>query len=379
MVLRWSKFNEVGLAGFVVPELPASFKLPSTVNRLESIHWDKYQLVKEIYNTLMKKNIKYALEPFNSERNIQMIRTSQEILETLNEGTCLDLAILFCGICYACDLIPLLIVLNGHALAAVSMSYERKEWWNNSSGDGEREKERKLFEQEPLRNHKQLTELINSGNFLPIECTGFSSSPTVLPEDKPEGVGRTTEGFLSFERAIEAGKEQLNTSGRKLRFALDISITHEYWKIPNQDLNLISTVNQCLNEGCKLLKDRKFEEAEAKFEEAQKLESKSPEPWYWKAQLALAKNNKKVALAYINRALKLNPNYWYGLALKIKLLLLMGGKYREEAKNIAEQSHEISDELVSWLNCLEQNNCFNSIIITNSELDEKCPFPSYSW
>lgn len=390
MPIEWSKFDEKGLARHVIPEFPTSFQLPSQVNRLELIHWGEYrQLLEEIYNALKAKNTKYALEPFNSESNTQLIRTPQEILGNYNEGTCLDLAVLFCGICLACDLLPLLIILEGHALVAVSMHHQRKEWKNST--DGEREKNRKLFQDKPLDNHEQLEKLINSGDFLPIECTGFVSSFSTLSENMPEGIGRTEDGFLSFERAIEAGKEQLTTSGRKLKFAIDVAIAHEYWKIKpelqykyshstNTDLSTtVKTVNDTLLAGYEFLQDKEFDKAEAKFNEAQKLENRSPEPWYWKAQLALAKDNKAVALNYINRALKLNPNYWYGIALKIKLLLLMGGEHREEAQEIATQSHQVSDELDLWLDCLEKNNCFGSIIVTNSELDAKCLFPFYKW
>ena len=232
MAKEWSKFEEKSLARFVTPELPDSFKLPNHVNRLELMQWNKHQLVKEIYNTLAEKNIKYALEPFNSEKNTQLIRTYKEILETRNEGTCLDLAVLFCGICLAYDLLPLLIVFEDHALAAVSIRYNRKEYWNDKST--ERQKERQFFQDQPVFKHEELQTLINLGNFLVVECTGFVSSQTTLPENMPEGIGRNEEGFLSFERAIEAGKEQINTSGRKFRFAIDIAIAHEYWKIKPQ-------------------------------------------------------------------------------------------------------------------------------------------------
>ncbi|MBW4565706.1 MAG: DnaB-like helicase C-terminal domain-containing protein [Mojavia pulchra JT2-VF2] len=232
MAQEWSKFDEKGLARFVIPELPYFLTLPNHVNRLELIQWDKHQLLKEIYKALLAKNIKYAFEPFNSEKNTQFIRTSKEILETRAEGTCLDLAILFCGICLACDLLPVLIVLEGHALAAVSMRYNRQEYWDDKST--ERQEERRFFQEEPLSDYKKLQQLINSGNFLAIECTGFVSSQTTLPENMPEGIGRNEDGFLSFERAIEAGKEQINTSGRQLSFAIDIAIAHEYWKIKPQ-------------------------------------------------------------------------------------------------------------------------------------------------
>ena len=172
------------------------------------------------------KNIKYDLEFFNSEPNTQRIRTYKEILENPKTGTCLDLAVLFCGICLAYNLLPLLIVVEGHAFAAVSMNWERRDYLDFSK----REEEIQLFQEEPLSDSQKLQELIDGDNFLAIECTGFTNSQFTLPDDKPEGIGRDDEGFLSFERAIAAGKEQIGTPGRELRFAVDVAIAHEYWK-----------------------------------------------------------------------------------------------------------------------------------------------------
>lgn len=223
---KWSQFDKFQLAQFVIPEIPDDFQLADKVNQVELRAWDKRELVKEIYHTLKEKNIKYDLELFNSEPNTQGIRTYKEILENPKTGTCLDLAVLFCGICLAYNLLPLLIVVEGHAFAAVSMNYERSEYLDL----GKREEEIQLFREEPLSNSQKLQQLIDGGDFLPIECTGFASSKFTLPEDKPEGKGRDEEGFLSFERAIAAGKEQIGTPGRELRFAVDVAIAHEYWK-----------------------------------------------------------------------------------------------------------------------------------------------------
>ncbi len=108
-------------------------------------------------------------------------------------------------------------------------------------------------------------------------------------------------------------------------------------------------------------------------------EPKSPDPWYWKAQLALARENKPVALKYTDKALKLEPNHLHSLVLKIKLMLLNGGHDLVNALAIATKSHRRSEELDSWLNCLEREKVFLSSLNTDSELDAKCPLPIYKW
>jgi hypothetical protein len=247
MPYKWSQFDEKGLAAFVHPELPKSFSLPDRVNRTELLQWKQYhQLAEEIYNALIAKNIKYALEPENNESNIQLIRTPEEILEIRKEGTCLDLAVLYCGLCLSFGLLPLLIVLRKHALAAVSLHYSRQEYWEAATP--EREQERSLFQKEPLKDVEFLQNLLRNGRFMAIECTGFAHTETALSESQPEGVERHKDGTLTFERAIAAGEEQLYLPDRPLEFALDIAIAHQHWKIkqdvvyPNPRLPLTPTV-----------------------------------------------------------------------------------------------------------------------------------------
>jgi tetratricopeptide (TPR) repeat protein len=125
------------------------------------------------------------------------------------------------------------------------------------------------------------------------------------------------------------------------------------------------------------LKNKEFHQAEEKFDQALIIRPNSAEPWYWKAKVALAKDNKLVALEYINKALGIDANHLYSLVLKIKLLLLSGGEKKLEAEKIAKQSYGIAAELDSWLKCLEQEKIFSNLVITISELDKKYPFSDY--
>ncbi|HYX18566.1 MAG TPA: hypothetical protein VE944_30225 [Nostoc sp.] len=144
-------------------------------------------------------------------------------------------------------------------------------------------------------------------------------------------------------------------------------------EIDSIETNDLKPRNQFILEGCELLKNKKFHSAEEKFDQAKRLDNQSPEPWYWKAQVAVAKDNKPVALKYVQNALQLNASHLPSIVLQIKLLLLMGGNSRVEAKKIASQSYSISSEINSWLDCLEKKNLFSSIVITSCELEDKCP------
>jgi hypothetical protein len=81
-----------------------------------------------IYNTLVEQKIQYAPEKYHPSAAKHEIRTPAEILKAPGEGTCLDLATLFCGLCLGNELLPVLIVLEGHALVAVSLNHGLRKW-----------------------------------------------------------------------------------------------------------------------------------------------------------------------------------------------------------------------------------------------------------
>lgn len=136
----------------------------------------------------------------------------------------------------------------------------------------------------------------------------------------------------------------------------------------------IQTDTTPISEGQKLLDKGDTKRAEEKFNEAKKLDPKSPEPWYWQARVALAQNNQLTALKYLDQALYIMPRHSYSLGLKIKLLLLNGGEGIKKAQEIANQSYGSSPELNLWLDCLNQKKIFTSLSTTEIELDQLCQF-----
>jgi hypothetical protein len=224
MAWEWSKVDEKGLARFVTAEAVRLVTLP--INRQDLTHHsnNRRQVVEAIYNALAAKGVKYTPEKYHPSAALQPIRTPDEILKAPREGTCLDLAGLFCGLCLGNELLPLLVVIEGHALAAISLTHGLREW--NALDRQERE----LFEHEPLTDPNRLRELVDSGAYLAIECTGFSQSKN-LPESVPEGIGRTGDGLMPFDRAVTAGHEQLDCVDRPFRFAIDIAVAHYHWRI----------------------------------------------------------------------------------------------------------------------------------------------------
>lgn len=228
---KWSKANEKSLAQFVNEKaFELLLKLP--VNRFDLINTpeEREELVEAIYETLLSLDIRYAHEKYHPEEETQLIRTPSEIISKPGEGTCLDLALLFCSICFGCDLLPLLIVIEGHALAAVSLNYKRSDW------DKAFEAERNLFNTPELFTGEdkaaQLQKLIDNDAYRAIECTGFAHAESLNTlEEQPEATQRQQDGTLKFNRAIKVGEQQLRNPKRPFKFAIDIATAQYFWKI----------------------------------------------------------------------------------------------------------------------------------------------------
>jgi len=227
MEWEWSKNNEKSVAHFVTDKSAKLLKLPTNHSDLVRNCEGRRQLIEVIYQALVNKEINYAWAKYNPDDAIQRIRNPHEVLSSPGTGTCLDLALVFCGICLGYDLLPLLIIIEGHAFAAVSLKHKLNEWDSY-------ERERQLFKKQELfrgeENLKNLRNLIDHGAYIAIECTGFARTQS-FRGSQPEEVGRTEAGFLTFERAIEAGRAQLENQERKFKFAIDIAVAHYDWKV----------------------------------------------------------------------------------------------------------------------------------------------------
>ena len=230
----WPVINRKELAKYVVPDWTAdalnfywadnSFDLANLNNRRK--------IVENIYGQLLnrKKRINYTTEKYNLNEKYQTIRNPDEILNKEAEGTCLDLSLLFCGLCLQRGLLPVLILTEGHAFVAISLNYSRAKGGEQGVDSISRGSELAGFKNGLLEEETYLKELINSGAYLAIECTGFADTRT-LSDTTPEGNGREG-GLMSFERAVEAGTEQLFS--KSFLFAIEIDFLHSNGNPPFQ-------------------------------------------------------------------------------------------------------------------------------------------------
>lgn len=87
-------------------------------NTLADGKTDKKAILEEIaslYRALHKEGIVYS-NPMNSTEKFQNVRLPMQVLKT-HQGTCLDLALLFCSALLEVGLRPILVLISGHAFA----------------------------------------------------------------------------------------------------------------------------------------------------------------------------------------------------------------------------------------------------------------------
>lgn len=124
----WPLQDHKGIARYVTRKAAIGVRLGSNRHDLEGLPDEIPRVVEAIYNALLDKNIDYAYDDYHPSNALQVIRTPLEILKSPRIGTCIDLTTLFCGLCLANDLLPTLVVTEGHAFAAVSLEHKLREW-----------------------------------------------------------------------------------------------------------------------------------------------------------------------------------------------------------------------------------------------------------
>jgi hypothetical protein len=229
----WPKGNEKALAGYAVASTANAIRLRTSTAELIA-RGDLTQVVRELYEAFLGMDIRWSRELYRPDDARQEVRTPHAILHGAGDGTCLDLALLLAGAALGKELVPAIVVLDGHALVALSTRTERR----RADGGARRQRERRadgtdLFVDGICQGPQaadHLRELVASGEYVLLECTGFAQAKEALSQETPEGTGRT-DGLMSFERAVEAGLEQLGFGPRAFEFAVDVAYLQDVVRV----------------------------------------------------------------------------------------------------------------------------------------------------
>ncbi|MGE7387214.1 hypothetical protein ACQKM2_17215 [Streptomyces sp. NPDC004126] len=207
---KWKKTEPARLACYVDPEeiarryagpLPG----PAYVQRAA----DRRAAVRAVYDGLAAQRLRYETAAIDFRRfhpAEQVVRTPAEI--AAQGGNCLELTLLFAGLCLARKLRALVVLLEDHALAAVWLGGDLDAVWTHGR-PAERDH---LVMSRGLINgaagatavRGALTGLVADGTYLLVECTGVTAGDDpgtrslcrTFDEAVAEGAARTGRGSL---------------------------------------------------------------------------------------------------------------------------------------------------------------------------------------
>jgi hypothetical protein len=222
---EWTQAEGQTLARFVYTDLPDEFQLPSSVDRQKLLATEDgpRKVAGELYEVMREQEINYVLSPYSTAPGTgQRLRKPGLILKE-KRATCVDLSLLFAGMCLANDLLPLVVIIEGHAFVGVRAD-------KTIHDDPPQPVEHAFNEQGLLTELEMLQEL--SSYYIWIETTGAARAAETIPATFPEGRGRGKLGYMTYSRAQDAGTEQVEqlrgandpaaSDKRAFRFALDI-------------------------------------------------------------------------------------------------------------------------------------------------------------
>ena len=171
----WPRVDNRGLARFVTPRASRWLTLPISRFDLADQPSGNRIVAQTVYDALKERGVRYALEEYHPSQALQTVRTPPEVLLAPQVGTCLDLAAVFCGLCLAYELLPIIIVIDGHALAAVSLTHGVRDWNRYRPG-------REPFLTGPLTDAQALRDLIDEESFLAVMRWSVTSPrPSTAP------------------------------------------------------------------------------------------------------------------------------------------------------------------------------------------------------
>ncbi len=220
------KDNPRELALLVRPDVPAALQLRNATALLNN--GGVHAVLDGIYTRIAEQGIVYNPDqPTMPGRNVQLIRTSVEILTT-QQANCLDMTVLFASCCLAHHLLPLIVLLHptGTADTLPAHSYVAVATSSIARYPAPFAPETHNFKEGLLTDEGEF-QLLTDSFYLALETTGAIVGTSLSPAH-PEGERRGSDGRMSFDDALLAGLAHLDgVQGRRsFQCSLDITALH---------------------------------------------------------------------------------------------------------------------------------------------------------
>jgi hypothetical protein len=229
MTWSWPRSQQMILPSFVSRNIGNYFSaVDFSVDAVRRSDPENYifKTTAAIYGFLKNDGIFYERNKLTEPKPspIQNIRTPWEIRQQ-HRGTCLDLTLLFCGMCAFHELFPVILLFEDHAFAAVCNTHDLH---------SQRSDKRSLYPALAKNNPKQLfgdqnkfLEEVLKKAYLVIECTGFAADESRRDSDGNRHPGDQ----LSFADAVAAGIRHLEDTDQPYFCAIDVTIAWQEWGI----------------------------------------------------------------------------------------------------------------------------------------------------
>jgi hypothetical protein len=221
---KWNKAEPHRLARYISPEYIAE-QFHSVAGRARTVRQldgrTNLELLGDVYAHLLAFGLRYdttRIDFADYRSGEQIVRSAQQVRE--DGGSCLDLSLVFAGLCEYAGLRAILIILRSHTLVAVAL---RSDFAGAKLRGGVFDDESLFLRQglisaEPAARAHLLARVnredAGSGDFVIVECTGLSATA------RPDGPAEA----MPFEKALAAGYQQL--AGGDLRNLVDPAFFH---------------------------------------------------------------------------------------------------------------------------------------------------------
>lgn len=174
-------------------------------------------VARAVYDLLLEHEISYDLDAYHPSERVQRIRTPAEVLAPPARGTCLDLAVLYAGLLADHDLLPVVAVLEGHALVLFDRAHELRNL------DAYRDEEMERFRYQVVTDHNLVCRLLDTGRLGSVECTGFARADPAAKGSPAPALDDRSEGYLCFEQALDVGGRTIRECAARFKGAFDVA------------------------------------------------------------------------------------------------------------------------------------------------------------